>query len=48
MISKPDLRSLSLQELKHETEEAGEKSFRAVQVYEWLHKKNVSGLDEMR
>lgn len=47
MISKPDLRSLSLQELKHETEEAGEKSFRAAQVYEWLHKKNVSGLDEM-
>ena len=47
MISKPDLRSLSLQELKRETEEAGEKSFRATQVYEWLHKKNVSGLDEM-
>ena len=47
MISKPDLRSLSFEELKRETEEAGEKSFRATQVYEWLHKKNVADLNEM-
>ena len=47
MDTKPDLRSLNISELKAETIEAGEKAFRAAQVYDWLHKKNVSGLDEM-
>ena len=42
-----DLRSLTLEELKTETEKAGEKKFRAVQVYEWLHKKQASSFDEM-
>lgn len=47
MELKPDLRSLNISELKCETEEAGEKGFRAAQVYEWLHKKNISDLDAM-
>jgi len=42
-----DLRSLLPDELKNETAKAGEKQFRAVQVFEWLHKKQVSSFDEM-
>ena len=47
MEMKPDLRSLSLKELKEVMEQLNEKSFRAVQVYEWLHKKQAQGIDEM-
>ncbi|MBR1862245.1 MAG: 23S rRNA (adenine(2503)-C(2))-methyltransferase RlmN [Lachnospiraceae bacterium] len=42
-----DLRSLSFDELKNEIESLGEKSFRAGQVYEWLHKKCVLEPGEM-
>ena len=42
-----DIKSLTLKELKTEMETIGEKSFRAGQIYEWLHKKLVSDFDEM-
>ncbi len=42
-----DIRSLTLGELETECRELGEKPFRARQVYEWLHKRQVSDYDEM-
>lgn len=42
-----DIRSLTLGELETECRELGEKPFRARQVYEWLHKKQVLAYDEM-
>ena len=47
MCGKPDLRSLSLNELKAEMEQMGEKTFHAAQIYEWLHKKLAQNVDEM-
>lgn len=47
MDRKPDLRSLSLNELKEAIGQMGEKSFHAVQIYEWLHKKQAQSVDEM-
>lgn len=44
---KTDLKSLSLQELTVYLDEIGERPFRAKQIFEWLHKKQVSGFDEM-
>lgn len=41
-----DLRNLSLEELKDLFETIGEKSFRAKQLYEWIHKKFILNLDE--
>ena len=46
-MDKKDIRSLSLEELKIEMEGIGEKSFRAKQVYEWLHVKLVDSFAEM-
>ena len=46
-MDKKDIRSLSFGELKNEIEELGEKSFRAKQIYEWLHVKLVESFDEM-
>lgn len=45
---KKDLRSLSLEELGSLINSLGEKSFRAKQIYEWLHVKLVSAYDEMK
>ena len=42
-----DIKSLSLQELKDELASLGEKSFKASQIYTWLHKKGVDSFDEM-
>ena len=42
-----DIKSLTLEELKREMEEMGEKSFRAKQLYEWMHVKLVRSFDEM-
>ncbi len=42
-----DLRSLNYEELKEAVTGLGEKSFRADQIYEWLHKKCVGSYDEM-
>lgn len=44
---KTDIKSLTLEELKKELAEMGEKPFRAVQIYEWMHKKLVRSFDEM-
>ncbi len=45
--SLPDIRSLSLEALTGELILAGEKKFRARQVYEWLWQKGVRSFDEM-
>lgn len=42
-----DLRSLPLPKLKAELEKMGEKSFRAKQIFSWLHEKQVTSFDEM-
>ena len=42
-----DIKSLTLSELKAEMEAMGEKSFRAKQMYEWMHRKLASGYEEM-
>lgn len=45
--TKTDIRSLSLQQLQEQLVQAGEKAFRAKQVYEWLWKKSAHSFDEM-
>ncbi len=47
MNNKPNIRSLSLDELTQMFIDKGEKSFRAKQIYEWLWKKNARNFDEM-
>ncbi|MBO4775203.1 MAG: 23S rRNA (adenine(2503)-C(2))-methyltransferase RlmN, partial [Lachnospiraceae bacterium] len=42
-----EIKNLSLTELTEEMKSLGEASFRAKQIYEWLHVKLVSGFDEM-
>ena len=42
-----DIKSMSLKELENIMGEKGEKSFRAKQIYQWIHKKQVSSYDEM-
>ncbi len=42
-----DIKSLTLEELQKEIIQLGEKSFRAKQLYEWMHVKLVRGFDEM-
>lgn len=44
---KTDIKSLSLEELKNEIEQLGEKAFRAKQLYEWMHVKLARDYDEM-
>lgn len=44
---KRDIKSLTLEELKEEMRMLGEKPFRAVRLYEWMHKKLVRGYEEM-
>ena len=46
-MEKIDIRSLNLKELKSFMETLGEKAFRAKQIYQWLHEKQVSSFDEM-
>ncbi len=42
-----EIKSLSLVQLKNIMTDMGEKAFRAKQIYEWLHQKQVEGFDEM-
>lgn len=42
-----DLLSLRIDELSNIMEEFDEKSFRAVQIFQWIHQKNVDQIDEM-
>jgi 23S rRNA (adenine2503-C2)-methyltransferase len=47
MDNKIDIKSLKINELKELVESLGEKAFRAKQIYEWLHKKQVNTFLEM-
>ena len=47
MDGKIDIKSLSFEELNKVVQDLGEKSFRAKQIYEWLHVKLASSFDEM-
>ena len=44
---KKDIKSMSLPELEEELKAAGEKAFRAKQLYRWMHVKLARGFDEM-
>ena len=46
-MDKKDIRSFALEELKKELEGMGEKTFRAKQIYEWLHVKLADSFEEM-
>lgn len=46
-MDKKDIKSLNLNELKKEMETLGEKSFRAKQMYEWMHVKLARDFNEM-
>ena len=46
-MSKIDIKSLNLEELKDLLQQIGDKPFRAKQIYEWLHVKLVSDFEEM-
>ena len=41
MSEKTDIKSMNLEELKTFFSDMGEKAFRAKQVYEWLHVRQV-------
>ena len=47
MSEKGDIKSYNLIELKEQMEELDEKSFRAKQIYQWLHKDKVADFEEM-
>lgn len=47
MTEKKDIKSLTLPELEEELKSAGEKAFRAKQMYEWMHRKLVRDFEEM-
>ena len=47
MDTRIDIKSLSFEELNKVIADLGEKSFRAKQIYEWLHIKLVRSFDEM-
>lgn len=46
-MDKKDIKSFSFDELNNEIVDLGEKSFRAKQIYDWLHVKLVRSFDEM-
>lgn len=45
--NKKDIKSFTLPQLKEEMEALGEKSFRASQLYEWMHRKLAESYEEM-
>lgn len=47
MTEKKDVKSMTLPELEEELKNAGEKAFRARQMYEWVHRKLVRDFDGM-
>lgn len=47
MAEKRDIKSLTIEELKEELVSKGEKSFRAVQMYSWMHEKMARSFGEM-
>lgn len=46
-MEKRDIKSFNLQEMKAFMLSLGEKEFRAKQVYQWIHEKQISSFDEM-
>lgn len=46
-MNKADLKSMGLEEIQLFMEDLGEPKFRGKQVFEWVHKKQVSSFDEM-
>lgn len=46
-VIKRDIKSMTLAELTEEMARIGEKSFRAAQIYQWMHEKLADGFDEM-
>ncbi len=46
-MDKKDIASLTLEELKVEIKNLGIESFRAKQIYDWIHKKGVTEFSEM-
>ena len=46
-MEKTDIRSLDVDQWREEIEKMGEKSFRAGQIFEWAHKKQVESFEEM-
>lgn len=46
-MDKIDLKSFNLEELKNEFIELGEKTFRAKQVFEWIHEKCIENIDDI-
>jgi 23S rRNA (adenine2503-C2)-methyltransferase len=47
MINKTDIKSLPFPQLEQWVEQAGEKKFRAKQMYQWMHVKLVDSVDNM-
>lgn len=48
-MEKRDLKSMTLEELKdYLTTELMEKGFRAQQIFQWLHQKNITSIQEMK
>ena len=47
MKKKPDIKSMNLTELTEFVTEAGQKPFRAKQLYQWMHQKLSASIDEM-
>ena len=47
MTEKTDIKSLTLEELEEQLREQGEKSFRAKQIYQWIHEKLVDSFEDM-
>ena len=47
MPEKIDIKSMNINELSSFMEEIGEKGFRAKQIYQWIHEKQVDSFDEM-
>jgi 23S rRNA (adenine2503-C2)-methyltransferase len=45
--NRPDIKSMSMEELKNALTEQGEKAFRAGQIYEWMHRKCAESFDDM-
>ena len=46
-MNRTDIKSMTLQELKQDMVQIGEKEYRAKQIYEWIHKKQVDSFQAM-
>lgn len=47
-VDRQDIKSMTMEELTKETEVLGQPSFRAKQIYSWLHEKTVQDFDAMK